>query len=121
MMARMRAGVVLAVFLIVAAPAAAATSARYWSTAKVLRRLDGAKVSVGARVVRVRSATTLCAGQGTSVRHHGIRLWRRFVCTYTTFTKAGVDRDLDFRVRTISGTRFVVWDAHWVRQARASP
>ena len=117
----MRAGVVLVAFLVVAAPATATTAGRYWSTAKVLRRLDGAKVSVGARVVRVRSATTLCAGQGTSIRRHGIRLWRRFVCTYTTFTKAGVDRDLDFRVRTISGTRFAVWDAHWVRQARASP
>jgi hypothetical protein len=119
MMAGVRAGVVLVAFLIAAAPMAAATPARYWSTAKVLRRLDGAKLSVGARVVRVRSATTLCAGQGTSIRRHGIRLWRRFVCTYTTFTKAGVDRDVDFRVRTITATRYAVSDAHWVRPARA--
>ena len=107
-------------FLVVAASASAATSPRYWSTAKVLRQLDGEKVKVGTRIVRLRSATTLCAGQGTSVRRHGIRLWRRFVCTYTTFTKAGVGRDLDFRVRTITATRYAVWDAHWVRPARAA-
>ena len=107
------------VFLVVAASASAATSPRYWSTAKVLRRLDGDKVTVGSQVVRLRSATTLCAGQGTSVRRQGVRLWQRFVCTYTFFTKAGVDRDLDFRVRTLGATRYAVSDAHWVRQARA--
>lgn len=116
----MRAGVVLVVLLVVAASASAATLPRYWSTAKVLRRLDGDKVTVGSHVVRLRSATTLCAGQGTSVRRQGIRLWRRFVCTYTTFTKGGVDRDLDFRVRTINATRYAVWDAHWVQPARAA-
>lgn len=115
---RVRTGVVLVSLLIAATPTLAATPARYWSTTKVLRRLDGAKVTVGARKVRVRSATTLCAGQGTSVRRHGIRLWRRFACTYTTFTKAGVDRDLDFRVRAIDATRFAVTDAHWVRPGR---
>jgi hypothetical protein len=113
-----KAGVVFIAVLIAAAPTFAATPARYWSTAKVLRRLDGAKVTAGARSVRIRSATTLCAGEGTSIRSHRIRLWRRFVCTYTTFTKAGVDRDLDFHVRTIDATRYDVFDAHWVRPAR---
>jgi hypothetical protein len=116
----MRAGVVLVALLIAAAPAWAAP-VRYWSTTKVLGRLEGAKVTVGARTVRVRSATTLCAGQGTSIRRHGVRLWRSFACTYTTFTKAGVDRDLDFRVRVRSATRFTIWGVHWVpRGARRS-
>jgi hypothetical protein len=118
MIPRMKAGVVFIVLLLAAAPASAATPARYWSTAKVLRRLDGAKVTVGARTVRIRSATTLCAGEGTSIRRRGIRLWRRFGCTYTTFTKAGVDRDLDFHVRTLDATRYAVFDTRWVRLAR---
>lgn len=116
----MRAGVVLVALLIAVAPAAAATPARYWSTTKALHRIDGATIPVGTRAVRVHSATTLCAGEGTSIRRHGIRLWRRFACTYTTFTKAGVDRDLDFRIRTLGATRYAVSDAHWVRPARAA-
>jgi hypothetical protein len=42
-------------------------------------------------------------------------MWRRFLCTYTTFTKAGVDRDLEFSVRVLSRTRYAVADAHWIR------
>jgi hypothetical protein len=45
-------------------------------------------------------------------------MWRRFVCTYTTFTRGGVDRDIDFRVRVRGATRYVVTDAHWVRATR---
>jgi hypothetical protein len=116
-----RTGVLLVVLsLFAAAPAAEGASGRYWSSAKVLRKLDGAKVVVKERAVRIHSATTLCAGRGTSIRRRGNRLWTRFVCTYTTFTKGGVDRDLDFRVRVLSTTRFRVWDAHWVPMPRAT-
>jgi hypothetical protein len=116
-----RTGVVLVVLsLFAAAPAAEAAAGRYWSTAKVLRKLDGARVVVKERTVRIRSATTLCAGRGASIRRRGVRLWSRFVCTYTTFTKGGVDRDLDFRVRVRSATRFTIWDAHWVPMPRVS-
>lgn len=119
----MRVGVVLIGALLAAAPAAvapAATSgtASYWSVAKLLRRLDGARIHVGARTVRVHRETTLCAGRGTSIRRDGMRRWRRFMCTYTTFTSAGLDRDLDFRVVVRSRTRYSVYDAHWVLAAR---
>jgi hypothetical protein len=113
-----RLGVVLAVVLLFATPAGADASVPYWSIGKVLRRLDGARIHVGTRVVRVDSETTLCAGQGPSVRRRGVRMWRRFVCTYTTFTKGGVDRDIDFRVQVRSATRYTVTDAHWVRTTR---
>ena len=117
----MRTGVVLvALCLLAAAPSAGAAAERYWSSAKLLHRLDGARVVVKGRTVRIRSATTLCAGRGTSIRRRGIRSWNRFVCTYTTFTKGGVDRDLDFRVRIRSATRFTIWDAHWVRAPRVA-
>ncbi|MFL5923523.1 MAG: hypothetical protein ACJ75Q_00200 [Gaiellaceae bacterium] len=116
----MRTGVVLVVLsLLAAAPAAGGTTDRYWSTAKLLRKLDGAKVLVSSRTVRIRSATTLCAGRGISIRRRGVRLWSRFLCTYTTFTKGGVDRDLDFRVRVRSATRVTIWDAHWIPTPRA--
>jgi len=108
-------------FLLAAAPPAEVATGRYWSTAKVLRKLEGARALVKERTVHIRSATTLCAGRGTSIRRRGIRLWSRFVCTYTTFTKGGVDRDLDFRVRVRSATRFTIWDAHWVPMPRATP
>jgi hypothetical protein len=118
---RMRTGVVLvALCLLAAAPSTGATAERYWSSAKLLHKLDTARVVVGGRTVRIRSATTLCAGRGTSIRRRGIRLWSRFVCTYTTFTKGGVDRDLDFRVRIRSASRFTLWDVHWVRGPRAT-
>jgi hypothetical protein len=113
-----RLGVVLAVFLLLATPAGGQTPGPYWSIGKVLRRLDGAKIHVGTRTVRVDSGTTLCAGEGPSIRRRGVRMWRRFVCTYTTFTRGGVDRDIDFRVRVRGATRYVVTDAHWVRATR---
>jgi hypothetical protein len=118
MLPRVRLGVVLAVFMLLATPAAAQASSAYWSIGKVLRRLDGDKIHVGTRSVRLDSETTLCAGIGPSVRRRGVRMWRRFACTYTTFTNGGVDRDIDFGVQVRSATRYVVTDAHWVRGAR---
>lgn len=82
---------------------------------KVMRKLDGDLVRVGSRKVRIHSDTTLCSGRGQSIRRNGVRMWRRFLCTYTTFTKSGVDRDLEFRVRVLGASRYTVWDAHWVR------
>jgi hypothetical protein len=114
MLPRVRVGVVLAVFLLLAPSAGAQTSASYWSIGKVLRKLDGDRIHVGTRRVRVVSESTLCSGEGPSIRRRGLRMWRRFACTYTTFTKGGVDRDIDFRVRVRSATRYAVTDAHWV-------
>jgi hypothetical protein len=114
----MRFAALLAVTLLFGVPAAAASSAQYWSITKVLRRLDGANTRVGTRIVRIDSETTLCAGRGTPIRRNGVRMWRRFACTYTTFTKSGVDRDLDFRVVVLGARRYVIRDAHWVEAPR---
>jgi hypothetical protein len=108
-----RAGVVLVAFAFFAAPSTAADQS-YWSVGKVLQRLDGARIYIGSRSVKVDSATTLCAGLGRPVRSGSVRKWHRFACTYTTFTKAGVDRDVDFRVYIRTRTRFAVASARWV-------
>jgi hypothetical protein len=109
----MRAGVVLIV-LVLAVPAAADAALPYWSIGKALRRVDGATIRIGARKVRIESESALCSGYGTSIRRGRLRLWRHFDCTYTTFTKAGVDRDLDFRIHVRGTTRFSISDARWV-------
>jgi hypothetical protein len=99
---------------VLASGVAASTTDAYWPVAKVMARIDDAHVSVGGRRIRVVSASTLCSGEGRSLRRRGIRMWRLFACTYTTFTKRGVDRDLDFRVRIRDARRFTIFDAHWV-------
>jgi hypothetical protein len=114
-----RLGVVLAVLvLVVAAPVAGRALVWYWPMAKLMRAIDDVRVRVGTRVVRIHSETTLCSGEGRSIRRGRIRRWSRFACTYTTFTKQGVDRDLDFRVRVTGVKRFAITDAHWVRATR---
>jgi hypothetical protein len=110
-----RPAVVLAVLLLLAAaPAEAQTPPPFWSVGKVLRRLDGTWIRVGTRRVRVESDSTLCSGEGASIRRRGVRTWRHFACTYTVFTRGFVDRDLDFRLHVRSGTRFTIADVHWV-------
>ena len=104
--------------LAVTAPAAAHDVPHFWSVTKVMRVTDDARVRVGKSVVRIHAETTLCAGQGTSRRLRGVRQWRHFVCTYTTFTRRGVGRDLDFRVHVLGVRRFVITDAHWVGETR---
>jgi hypothetical protein len=110
----MRAGVVLATALLLAASPAGAATTPYWSIGKVLRQLDGARIRVGSRHVRVDSETTLCDGYGTSIRRGRLRLWRHFTCTYTTFTKVLADKDLEFRLHVRSATRFSISDARWI-------
>lgn len=114
----MRAGVVLAVLLLAAAPSTSEAAATYWSVDKVLRMIDGKTLQMKSRTVRLHAETTLCAGHGASIRSGRMRKWRLFACTYTTFTKAGVDRDLDFDVRVRGATRYSISGAHWVAVAR---
>jgi hypothetical protein len=112
---RPAAGVALVlVLLLLVAPAAAQAPPPFWSVGKVLRRLDGTWVRVGEGRVRVSSESALCSGEGVSVRRRGVRMWRRFACTYTVFTRGFVDRDLDFRLRVVSTTRFRISDVRWV-------
>ena len=106
--------VLTVVLLVVTAPAAGRALRWYWPMTKLMRAIDDVRVRVGTRVVRIHSETTLCSGEGPAIRRRGTRMWSRFVCTYTTFTRRGVDRDLDFRVRVTGTRRFVISDAHWV-------
>jgi hypothetical protein len=111
--------VIAAVAIVTAgAPRASALTTYYWSVPDVLLRIDGARVPVNGHVVRVRSESALCSGDGPSRRRRGVRLWQRFLCTYTTFTKAGVDRDLEFRVFVTGPRRFKIYNAHWIGVAR---
>lgn len=100
--------------LALAAPAEAHDVPFFWSIAKVMRAADDARVRVGASVVRINADTTLCAGQGKSIRRRGVRRWRHFACTYTTFTPRGIGRDVDFRVHVLGIRRFVITDARSV-------
>jgi hypothetical protein len=107
---------VLLLLLLAISPAGAQTQPAFWSVGKVLRQLDGTRVRVGTRRVRVDSESTLCSGERLSFRRRGVRVWRYFACTYTVFTRGFVDRDLDFRLHVLSATRFSVTDAHWVSE-----
>jgi hypothetical protein len=104
----------LMIVLFVAASVAQA-AVSYWSVPKVMRAIDGARLHVGTRTVRIDKDTALCAGLGRSIKRDGIRRWRRFACTYTTFTRSGADRDIDFRVRVLGPRRYAIYDAHWVQ------
>jgi hypothetical protein len=108
----------VALLLGAGAPGAASAATAYWTLAKAMRMVDGTPVRVGGRVVRIRSETTLCAGEGASIRRGGVRRWSRFACTFTTFTRQGLDRDLDFRIRVTGARRFTIVDAHWVQAPR---
>jgi hypothetical protein len=104
--------------LVLAAPAGAATLNRYWSVAHVMRAVDGGRVRVGTHILRIHEETTLCSGEGRRIRRKGVRMWTRFVCTFTTFTKAGIDRDLEFQVYITGRRRFVIRHAHWISGVR---
>jgi hypothetical protein len=115
----MRLGVGIVVSLLaLAVPATAQARVAYWSVAKVMRMIDNTRIAVKGHIVRIETESTLCSGEGRSIRSHGIRMWNRFECTYTTFTKRGVDRDLDFGLRATGARRFVIFDAHWVGATR---
>jgi hypothetical protein len=85
-----------------------------WSLGKVMREIDDTRIRVGRSVVRINADSTLCAGEGTSTRRRSVRRWKHFRCTYTTFTRRGIGRDVDFRVHVLGVRRFVITDARWV-------
>jgi hypothetical protein len=114
----MRLGALIAISLVLAAPAAGRALRWYWPVVKVMRVIDNARIHVGTRLVRIDSDTTLCSGEGRSIRRAGARRWTRFVCTFTTFTKGGADRDLEFRVFVTGRNRYAIRDARWIGAAR---
>jgi hypothetical protein len=110
---RLGIGVVLSLLMLLTATTAQGTDSRYWSLQKVMRKIDEMQIRVNRRIVRVESDSALCSGEGASIRRSGVRMWRRFACTFTTFTKRGIGRDLEFRLRIRSATRVVVFDVRW--------
>jgi hypothetical protein len=110
-----RRAVTLAALLVVLAPPAATAhrGAPLWSLSTLMRRINGTPVSVGSWNGRVRPGATLCSGEGSVGRWGGVSHWRHFICTWTTFHAGALDRDMTFRVHTLSRTRFLITSAHW--------
>jgi hypothetical protein len=80
-----------------------------WSLGAVLSRIDGARITVGSWSARVQTTSTLCNGEGSGKRWLGMRHWRHFTCTWTVFDrKGGVDRDVTFRVHTLTARRYLI-------------
>jgi hypothetical protein len=89
--------------------AAAHPGAPVWTLAKVMRKIQGARIQIGGRLLRVRAEATLCSGDGRAARWGGIGHWRHFTCTWTTFDGRGrVDRDVTFRVHTLTRVRMLI-------------
>ena len=110
-----RLGVVLMVLLLVfAGPAAAHTRGGWWPVAKVMRALDGERIRVGSKRVRVDSATSLCSGERRVKRRGGVRTWTHFRCTFSTFTASGPGRDAEFRVHVLGPRRIGISGARWI-------
>jgi hypothetical protein len=110
-----RLGVVLILLSVaLAAPAAAHVRGAFWPTAKAMRAVDDARVRIGTRVVLVNVETTLCSGEGPAIRRRGVRVWKHFRCTYTTFTPTGPGRDVEFRVHALDARRIAITNARWI-------
>jgi hypothetical protein len=103
---------VIAAALVLAQPVAAHSGPWCWTLAKAMRRVDGARVHAGIRTVRVDSETTLCSGEGRTIRRAGKRYWKHFLCTYTT--NGGLGRDIEFRIHILGKLRFLITDSHWI-------
>jgi hypothetical protein len=85
-----------------------------WSLTTVMRRIDGAKVTIRRWSGRVRSVSTLCSGDGRGVIQRGTRRWQHFTCTWTVFNRrGGYDRDVTFRTHVLGTGRFVITDARF--------
>jgi hypothetical protein len=107
-----RAIVVVVAALVLATPASGHPVPFYWPLGKTLRMIDGKRIHVADRVVRINEATTLCAGVGARKRKVGKLRWKHFDCTYTT--GGGLGRDVEFRVHVLGKVRFRISDARWI-------
>jgi hypothetical protein len=100
--------------LLLAAPAAAHTRGVFWPVAKVMRAVDDSRIRIGTRSLRIDIDTTLCSGEGRARLRQGVRTWKHFRCTFTTFTPRGPGRDVEFRVHTLDARRIAITNARWI-------
>ena len=83
-----------------------------WSYAELIRRLDGATVTVDHSRLSIDPGLITCNGEGPGTPARGGRRWSRFTCTQTTF-RGGVDRDITFEVVVLGDRKFRVADARY--------
>ena len=98
----------LVIALAGAAPPAPAHPTRWhWPYAKLIKRIDNARIPLPNGRARVAAQLVICNGEGRGVVRRGVRRWRHFTCTQTLF-RGGVDRDVTFRVHVRGETRFTI-------------
>jgi len=61
-----------------------------WTQKAVLRRIDGRRLQVAGRTVRIDLETVTCGGVGRPVRSKGQPAWRRFECIQPTLPPGSV-------------------------------
>jgi hypothetical protein len=111
----MRRGVIVGLtMLVLVAGADAGEPAPSWPLPRLMAAIDGKRVIAAGRSIRIETESTLCGGEGRSVRSGGVRRWSRFACTYTTFGARGIERDLEFHVRVVGPRRIAVTAARWI-------
>jgi hypothetical protein len=118
-MRRLPAAVTAAAALILAASAAtvAHPGPWHWPLQKVMQRIDGKRIQIDGRVVRIDSETTLCSGLGRAVRQRGIRAWKHFDCTYSVFVAGHGIYDCELRVHVLGLRKYRITNARWTSGA----
>ena len=84
-----------------------------WPYTALMQRIDGARVRLPDRVIRVDRDLVICNGEGTPVIRAGVRRWKHFTCTQTLIQNGRVGRDATFRVHVVSPTRFLITDPRY--------
>ena len=104
----------LAVAVTAAAPVGvpAHSGGAYWPFGKVIRTLDGTKIRIGRRTVRIEGAVTACTGQGRARNRRGRPAWNHFRCIRSTLSPRG--RDFAFVVHVHGTRRFTISEAHFI-------
>jgi hypothetical protein len=117
-MKRFPAAAAAAAALFLASSGAAVAHAKpwHWPLQKTMQRIDGKRIHIGGRVVRIDSETTLCSGAGRSVRQGGLRAWKHFDCTYSLFARQGI-YDCEFRVHVLGLRKYLITNARWTSGA----
>jgi hypothetical protein len=77
-----------------------------------MQRIDGKRIHIGERVVRIDDETMLCSGVGRAVRQRGVRAWKHFDCTYSVFARRGI-YDCEFRVHVLGLRKYLITNARW--------